>query len=100
MRTAVRLVILAVAASGVIATCVLAILYEQHGAPASEAPAAYTIGVWEGQLAVFEGEDTYPARLFDVPVSALPEEEQKRLQAGLSVSSELQLQQYLEDYTS
>lgn len=99
MRLAIRLVILAVAASGVIATCALAILYEQH-AKSKPAPAAYTIGVWEGNLAVFEGEDEYPARLFDVPVSGLPEEEQRRLEAGLGVQTELQLQQYLEDYTS
>ena len=42
--------------------------------PAKEAPMPrYTIGVWEGQVAVFEGAQDFPKQVFEVDVSTLPE---------------------------
>jgi hypothetical protein len=99
MGTAIRLTVLALAAGGVVATCALAVIKGQQGQPKS-AETMYTLGVWEGQLAVFEGEDPYPAQLLDVAVAGLPKEEQQRLEQGLLVQTEQELYVLLEDYTS
>ena len=105
MNKTVRLIILAITAAAVLATCVLAILYVRYGREinrrtASGAPAAYTLGVWEGQLAVFEGDAAFPKKLYDVPISSLPPLEQQKLKEGISVQSTDELQILLEDYTS
>ena len=105
MNRTVRLIILAIAAAVVLATCVLAILYVRYGREIdrrtdSGTPAAYTLGVWEGQLAVFEGDAPFPQKLYDVPISALPPAEQQKLKAGIAVATADELQVLLEDYTS
>lgn len=99
MRTAIRLTILALAAGGVVATCTLAVVNGQKQRSETE-ETAYTLGVWEGQLAVFEGNDPYPTQLLEVAVAGLPQEEQRRLEQGLLVESEQELYLLLEDYTS
>ncbi len=98
MGTAIRMTILALAAGGVVATCTLAVIQGQQ--QPAKSPPAYTIGVWEGQLAVFEGENGYPKQLLEVEVAGLPKEEQERLKQGVSVETEQQLYLLLEDYTS
>lgn len=105
MRQTVRLVILGVAAAAVLATCTLAILYVQYGRVVprttdSGETAAYTLGVWEGQLAVFEGEAAFPMKLYEVSVASLPAPEQEKLRQGISVENARELQVLLEDYTS
>lgn len=105
MKRTVRLIILAIALAAVIATCTLAILYTKYGREVKRqtengTPAAYTLGVWEGQLAVFEGTSAFPQKLYEVPVSALPPAEQEKLKAGIAVDSAEELQVLLEDYTS
>ena len=105
MKQTVRLIILAITAAAALATCVLAILYVRYGRDAARqtadgAPAAYTLGVWEGQLAVFEGDAAFPQKLYDVPVSALPPNEQEKLKSGIAVATVDELQVLLEDYTS
>lgn len=105
MKRTVRLIILAIASAAVIATCTLAVLYVKYGRELprkteSGTPALYTLGVWEGQLAVFEGEAAFPQKLYDVPVSSLPPAEQEKLKKGISVDSAEALQVLLEDYTS
>lgn len=105
MQRTVRLVILGVAAAAVLATCTLAILYVQYGREIPRVTdtggdAAYTLGVWEGQLAVFEGTAAFPMKLYEVSVASLPETEQQKLRDGISVASEGELQVLLEDYTS
>ena len=67
--------------------------------PVSQA-ALYTIGVWEGQLAVFQSGEPEPDSVYDVFVATLPAEEQTRLEQGIPVYSEEQLTSLLEDYTS
>lgn len=68
--------------------------------PTREAlPPRYTIGVWEGQVAVFEGAQPFPKQVFDVAVSTLPEELRQRLNAGVPAHNEAQLSVLLEDYT-
>ncbi len=68
--------------------------------PARE-PAAprYTIGVWEGQVAVFEGAQPFPKQVFDVAVSTLPEELRQKITEGVPAHNEAQLSVLLEDYT-
>ncbi|MBQ3202911.1 MAG: hypothetical protein IJB36_04630 [Clostridia bacterium] len=60
----------------------------------------YTVGEWQGQVAVFEGEQTYPKQVYDMPVSGLPPELQQRLREGVPVYSDMELSVLLEDYTS
>ena len=61
--------------------------------------APYTIGVWEGQVAVFEGAQEFPRQVFDVYVAALPEEVRRRVTEGVPADSEAELSVLLEDYT-
>lgn len=62
-------------------------------------PARYTIGEWEGRLAVFEGEQLYPRQVFEVYVDALPEELREQVKAGVPARDDTQLSVLLEDYT-
>lgn len=59
----------------------------------------YTIGEWEGQVAVFEGAQTRPMQVYDVAVSTLPEELRRQIARGVPAESEAQLSVLLEDYT-
>lgn len=69
-------------------------------AETSAAP-LYIIGEWNGKLAVFTMPKTdMPSKVYDVYLSSLPAEEQKRLKAGIPVYDEQKLQSLLEDYTS
>lgn len=98
-----RAVVLAVALCAVLATAVCGFLYFRFGreAPAEvTAPAAYTLGAFDGKLAVFEGDSRFPMKLYDVAIVSLPAEEQQRLTAGIPVSDKGALERLLEDYTS
>ena len=59
----------------------------------------YTIGVWEGQVAVFERQQSYPKQVYDMPLSALPYEVRQQILDGVPVYSEEELSLLLEDYT-
>ncbi len=61
--------------------------------------ARYTIGEWEGKLAVFEGDQPYPRQVFEVYVDALPQELRERVKSGVSAQDDAQLSVLLEDYT-
>ncbi len=105
MRQTVRLVILAIAVSAVLATGTLSFLYLKYGKedpipPPKTDEQTYTVGVWEGKLAVFEEESSFPLQLYDVAIASLPTEEQQRLRVGITVNSGSELQALLEDYTS
>lgn len=60
---------------------------------------AYTIGEWEGQVAVFEGDQSFPRQVFDVYVETLPAELQQQVRQGVPADSDAQLSVLLEDYT-
>lgn len=62
--------------------------------------ASILLGVSRGDVAVWRDDDPLPAFITDMPVSALPEADQKRLQAGISLPDEAALQRALEDYCS
>ena len=60
----------------------------------------WTVGIWQGRVAVFEGEGTNPIRVMETPVSALPEADRKALEAGIRVDDPVVLAGLLEDYGS
>lgn len=62
-------------------------------------PPAYTIGAWEGKVAVFEGDQPFPRQVFEVYVEALPPEQRRQVQAGVAAENDAQLSVLLEDYT-
>ena len=62
-------------------------------------PPAYTIREWQGQVAVFEGDQPFPRQVFDVYVEALPPEIQQRVRQGVPAEDEARLSVLLEDYT-
>ena len=105
MKRVLHLVITSVLVCVLLAGVVLGVMYVRFG---REIPryteegntAAYTLGVWEGRLAVFEGEAAFPMKLYEVAVASLPTAEQDRLREGVGVNSLEELQQLLEDYTS
>ena len=69
-------------------------------APTKAAPVPlYTIGVWEGQVAVFERHQAYPKQVYDMPLSGLPYELRQQLLEGVAVYSEDELSILVEDYT-
>ncbi len=68
---------------------------------ASTAPSVrYTIGSWNGRLALYVPDNPYPQEVFDVFIRSFPPEERKQLETGIAVFSEAELERLLEDYTS
>ena len=103
MRTTTRTVILALAAALAVAAVALFIIFKFILPPKDTRytpPPAYTIGVWEGKVAVFEGEDSYPMQVLDADVAGLPEEQRAQVEAGVRVEQAEELYLILEDYTS
>lgn len=103
LRTTTRTVILALAVSAAVAAVALFIIFK-FILPTKTAryapPPAYTIGEWEGKVAVFEGADDYPMQIFDTDVAGLPEEQRAQVEAGVRVERAEELYLILEDYTS
>lgn len=64
------------------------------------ASARWTVGVWQGRVAVFEGDSADPVRVMETPVSALPEVDRRALEAGIPVDDPVVLAGLLEDYGS
>ncbi|MBR5246695.1 MAG: hypothetical protein IKV25_04905 [Clostridia bacterium] len=60
----------------------------------------YTVKDFNGRIAVFENNNTYPQSIYDSYTSVLPEDDQKRLREGIVVSNTTDLQRIIEDYTS
>ena len=101
MHTTAKTVLLALAASAAVAAAALFIIFLLPNTTARDAPPpAYTIGVWEGKVAVFEGADDYPMQIFDADVAGLPEEQRAQVEQGVRVERAEELYLILEDYTS
>lgn len=102
-KTVMRATVLAIAVSATLACILLGVLYTafiKDNPPSKTLTVPpYTLGVWEGNLAVFEGADTTPMQVYEVDITTLPVEEQQKLMAGIAVDK-TQLQLLLEDYTS
>ncbi len=75
---------------------------EPQQIPATQPPQKerWTIGVWQGRVAVFEGENLDPVRVMETPVIALPEPDRQALEAGIPVDDPVVLAGLLEDYGS
>ena len=68
---------------------------------ATTAPSVrYTLGAWNGRLALYVPDNPYPQEVFDVFIRSFPPEERERLEQGIAVFSDAELKQLLEDYTS
>lgn len=88
-------------ASFLLSAVVLFVLFRFVLAPPVDASPVpmYTIGVWEGQVAVFERHQEYPKQVYDMPLSGLPYELRQQLLEGVPAYSEAELSVLLEDYT-
>lgn len=88
-------------ASFLLSAVVLFVLFRFVLAPPVDAAPVpmYTIGVWEGQVAVFERHQEYPKQVYDMPLSGLPYELRQQLLEGVPAYSEAELSVLLEDYT-
>ena len=62
-------------------------------------PARYTIGAWEGQVAVSERDSTYTWQVFDVFVDTLPPQQRQEVLDGVPAEDDSRLSILLEDYT-
>ncbi len=103
MRTTTRTVLLVLAMSLTVSAIALFVIFRAvlpSRAQPFAAPPAYTIGVWEGKLAVFEGADTYPMQIFDTDIAGLPDEQRAQVEEGVRVEKAEELYLILEDYTS
>ena len=88
-------------ASFLLSAVVLFVLFRFVLAPPVDAAPVpmYTIGVWEGQVAVFERHQEYPKQVYDMPLSGLPYELRQQLLEGVPAYSEAELSVLLEDST-
>lgn len=101
MRPVWRKVLWALAVSLLLAAAILWAVFT-FVLPPSEggrSNARYTIGVWEGQVAVFEGRHTFPRQVFDVHVDTLPEQQRREVLEGVPADDDAELSVLLEDYT-
>lgn len=60
----------------------------------------YTVGVYNGKLAVFEQSNDTPTDVYDVAIDDFPEADRILLAKGIPANSQAELQTILEDYTS
>lgn len=55
---------------------------------------------WNGQLALFKGDEPEPVEIYEVTVASLPKEEQQRLREGIVIENDEMLASLLDNYTS
>ncbi len=60
----------------------------------------YRISVFNGKLAVFEGESKIPYKVYDTYISILPDDDKKILIDGIRVNSSSEMMKIIEEYTS
>lgn len=60
----------------------------------------FLLGIHEGRIALWKGEDPEPAKVFPFQASMLPEADQRRLEAGIRVENFGDLAKLMEDYLS
>ena len=73
----------------------------QSLSPTSDVQAPlYTLGLYQGRLALYLPTHTVPETVYDTYAASLPEEHQQALRQGVAVYSEEQLQLLLENYLS
>ncbi len=60
----------------------------------------YRISVFDGKLAVFDGNSKLPYKVYDTYISSLPDDDIMILEEGIRVNSSKELMKIIEDYTS
>ena len=64
------------------------------------AAAFITLGIHNGKVALWKGEDPNPHTVFSVPVDTLPRSVRRQLEKGITITSEDQLHDLLEGLLS
>lgn len=59
----------------------------------------YRLGIHNGYVAVFEGNETQPFLVLDTPIRSLPEPDRTQLELGIPIRTDAELQALLEDYS-
>ena len=62
--------------------------------------AVYLLGIHDGKIALWEGDDPEPVRVFPYRASMLPEEARKMLEKGIPIESMDELRKLAETYLS
>ncbi len=60
----------------------------------------FLLGIHDGRIALWQGEDPEPIQVFPYRASMLPEADQNALQKGIRFESIEQMRSLLEDYLS
>ncbi len=60
----------------------------------------YRISVFDGKLAVFDGNSKLPYKVYDTYISSLPEDDIAVLTEGIRVNTSKELMEIIEEYTS
>lgn len=60
----------------------------------------FLLGIHDGYIALWKGEDPQPVKIFPYRADALPAEDQKRLEQGIRIGDEGSVTRILEDYCS
>lgn len=60
--------------------------------------AVYLLGIHDGKIALWEGDDPEPVQVFPYRASMLPKEARKQLEEGISIESMDQLRELAEAY--
>lgn len=60
----------------------------------------FLLGIHDGRIALWKGEDPEPVRIFPYSASLLPESDQALLRKGISIQSREDLTKILEDFCS
>ena len=97
-KTALWALVISLAVAGAVLFILLRFVLPQM--EDSSPPPLYVIREWEGQVAVFEGDQSFPKQVFDSFVGALPPEQQRQVRQGIPVADDTQLSLLLEDLTS
>lgn len=60
----------------------------------------YLLGIHNGNVAIWKGDDPKPLRVFPYSASSLPEAERQLLEKGIPIDNLRELTRYIEDYCS
>ena len=60
----------------------------------------FLLGIYEGKVAIWSDHKKEPLRVFPYSASALPEKDQKRLEAGIHFNNLNELKKFVQDYLS
>ena len=61
---------------------------------------AYLLGNYNGYVALWQGTNAQPLKVFPYRIEMLPDADQQKLSRGIAVSDAQELNQLLEDYLS